>query len=227
MSPKNRDRPTARRTALRNAHPASEADPSLNREVFLNVPYDKEFVDVFVAYVAGLVMLGLSPRASLEIPGGEARLDKITGLIGLCAYSVHDLSRVELDLADPPTPRFNMPFELGIVVDLHRKRGSEHTWYVFESNERRLKKSLSDLAETDPYIHDGTPRGVLCELLNAFVSSPRQPTMQQMNEVYLLLRDSLNGILSRAGSATPFKARAFKDLLAAARSLATAAPRAR
>jgi len=31
-------------------------------------------------------------------------------------YSFHDLSRVELDKKLPPTPRFNMPFELGLVV---------------------------------------------------------------------------------------------------------------
>jgi hypothetical protein len=57
---------------------------------------------------------------------------------------------VELDLSDPPTPRFNMPFELGIVVGIHRGHDKGHTWFVFESNERRLKKSLSDLAEADP-----------------------------------------------------------------------------
>jgi hypothetical protein len=99
--------------------------------VFLNVPYDDEFTSLFVAYVAGLVALGLNPRASLEIPGGAARLDKITELIGRCAQSVHDLSRVELDAIDPPTPRFNMPFELGIVAGIHRGRHMGHSWFVF------------------------------------------------------------------------------------------------
>ena len=201
--------------------PQSETEPRGDNDVFLNVPYDEQFVNLFVAYVGGLAALGLKPRASLEIPGGKARLDKIADLIARCAYSVHDLSRVELDLTDPPTPRFNMPFELGIVIGHHRKRIPEHTWFVFESTERRLKKSLSDLGETDPYIHDGTPQGILSELLNAFVSSPRQPTMQQMLTVFLLLRRSLGGILSRAGSTSPFKARAFKELLAVAKELAT------
>ena len=93
----------------------SEKTPTpteLNLDVFLNVPYDEQFADLFVAYVTGLVALGLNPRASLEIPGGAARLDKISDLIATCSQSVHDLSRVELDLNDPPTPRFNMPFEL-------------------------------------------------------------------------------------------------------------------
>ena len=111
----------------------------------MNVPYDEQFSNLFVAYVVGLVALGLEPRASLEIPGGIARLDKIIDLIGYCSQSVHDLSRVELDSNDPPTPRFNTPFELGIVAGIHRRSGqrrkgtSRHTWFVFESNERRLK----------------------------------------------------------------------------------------
>ena len=77
-------------------------DAPANLDVFLNVPYDDQFVSLFLAYVAGLIALGLEPRASLEIPGGKARLDTITDLIAQCSQSVHDLSRVELDLADPP-----------------------------------------------------------------------------------------------------------------------------
>ena len=91
---------------------------------------------------------------------------------------------------------------------------------MFESNERRLKKSLSDLAEADPYVHHGTAEGVLSELLNAFVRSPRQPSMQQMKSVYELVQSSVEAILDKAGSKTPFKARAFRELLTAARTFA-------
>ena len=66
--------------------------------------------------MAGLSALGLFPRATLEIPGGERRLDRIFDLIQTCASSLHDLSRVELDQKRPITPRFNMPFELGLAV---------------------------------------------------------------------------------------------------------------
>jgi hypothetical protein len=90
----------------------------------------------------------------------------------------------------------------------------------FQSNERRLKKSLSDLAETDPYIHHGTPEGVLSELLNAFARSPRQPAMPEMEVVYSALIGSLDAILRKAGAKTPFKARAFRELVATAGTLA-------
>jgi hypothetical protein len=74
----------------------------------------------------------------------------------------------------------------------------------------------------DPYVHHGTPEGVLSELMNAFVRSPRQPTMQQMERMYDLLQRASGGILLKAGAKTPFKARAFEELVASARNLANA-----
>jgi len=84
---------------------------------FLNIPYDRKFETLYLAFIAGLSGFGLIPHATLEIPGGERRLDRIFKLINDCSYSFHDLSKVELDRHPPySVPRFNMPFELGLVV---------------------------------------------------------------------------------------------------------------
>src|SRR5271169_1377497 len=82
-------------------------------KVFLNIPYDKKFEPLYLAFIAGLSGFGLIPQAVLQIPESERRLDRIFSLIRRCKISFHDLSRVELDRKPPPTPRFNMPFELG------------------------------------------------------------------------------------------------------------------
>jgi hypothetical protein len=83
--------------------------------VFLNIPYDDRFRHQYLAYILGLTQLGLEPRETLGIPSGERRLDRILALIQSCRYSIHDLSRVEIDRT-PPTPRFNMPCELGLTI---------------------------------------------------------------------------------------------------------------
>jgi hypothetical protein len=44
--------------------------------------------------------------------------------------------------------------------------------------------------------------------------------MQQMERVFDSLKASSDAILESAGSKSPFKARAFKELLAAARNIA-------
>ena len=70
--------------------------------VFLNIPYDDRFRCLYLAYITGLTQLGLEPRATLGIPGGERRLDRIQALMESCPYSIHDLSRVQLDRNPPP-----------------------------------------------------------------------------------------------------------------------------
>src|SRR5208283_4239741 len=126
---------------------------------FLNIPYDDRYANLYLAFIAGLCAFGLKPRATLEIATGQRRLDRIFRLMTGCRYSFHDLSRVQLDRVAPRTPRFNMPFELGLLVGWEKTKRPRHTWVVFESVKRRLPKSLSDLDGTDPLIHDGTARG--------------------------------------------------------------------
>ena len=188
-------------------------------DVFLNVPYDRYFVDLFLAYTAGLTSLGLFPRATLEIAGGERRLDRTLDLIQHCRYSLHDLSRVEVGPGRSPTPRFNMPFELGLAVACQRVQPNRHTWFVFEAKSRRIERSLSDLSGTDVYVHHGRPSGVFSELTSAFVRSQRQPSVEQMKLVYQGLRQGLPKLMRNAGTKSTFKALVFDDFRVLARAL--------
>jgi hypothetical protein len=165
--------------------------PTAKDGVFLNIPYDQAFEPLYLAYIAGVRAFRLVPRATLEIPGGARRLDRIIELIGGCRHSFHDLSRVELNLRRPATPRFNMPFELGLAVAWEKFKNSSHTWRVFESRSWRAGKSLSDLSGTDVYVHGGTPAGVFRELRNALVLVDHQPTVIQMASIYRGLRRGL------------------------------------
>lgn len=188
--------------------------------VFLNIPYDPPFKDLFLAYMVGIKAYGLIPRATLEIPGGARRLDRIAALIRSCTYSIHDLSRVELDPVPPATPRFNMPFELGLAVAFHWRQNTKHTWFVFETERWRIQKSLSDLNGTDVYIHGGTSEGVFRELATAFVRVTRQPTVKQMQAIYEEITTEMPKLLADAGTDDPFQARVFKDISVYAGALA-------
>jgi hypothetical protein len=185
--------------------------------VFLNIPYDSAFENLYLAYIAGLSAFGLIPRATLEIPTSQRRLERILKLIQHCSYSIHDLSRVQLDPRAPRVPRFNMPFELGLAVaeDAGKRRDS---WYVCETVPYRISKSLSDLNGSDVRIHGGTVRGVFGALCDIFVRKTRQPSVQQMNRVYRVLRGNLPTIMRQAGARDPYGARVFRDLIFAARA---------
>jgi hypothetical protein len=188
--------------------------------VFLNIPYDAKFENLLLAYIAAISAFGFTPRATLEIPFGQRRLDRILDLIRESQYSIHDLSRVQLDRVSPPTPRFNMPFELGLTIALERTSHPTHAWILCESKRRRLSKSLSDLDGTDPYIHDGKIAGVFREISNAFVGSERRPSVTQMMQIYRVLRLKFHDVLRRAGADNPFHARVFKELGVIARTAA-------
>lgn len=180
--------------------------------VFLNIPYDERFRKLYLAYIVGLTQLGLQPHATLGIPGGARRLDRILALIQGCRYSIHDLSRVQLDRTLPLTPRFNMPCELGMTVTWQILNPSRHTWFVFESRHRRLQKSLSDLDGSDPNIHGGTVEGVMRELCNAFVRHGAAPSVPEMMRTYRRVVGQLNEVLINAGTTSVFEARVFEDL---------------
>jgi hypothetical protein len=185
----------------------------LTASVFLNIPYDRKFERLFLAYICGVSAFGLIPRATLEIPSGTRRLDRILDLLRTCRYSIHDLSRVELDNRKPRTPRFNMPFELGLTVALERISSNfQHDWYVCEAVGPRLMKSLSDLNGTDPQIHGGTVNGVFEGVCNIFVRQNRQPTVQQMKNIYREVLKRLPIVTRQAGAKSIYAARVFQDL---------------
>jgi hypothetical protein len=150
---------------------------------------------LYLAYISAVSAHGMTPHATLEIPGAARRRGRIVELIGTCRYSFHDLSRVEIDPADPPTPRMNMPFELGLTVAWDRLLPDRHVWFVLESLNRRALKSLSDLAGTDVYLHGGTPEGVFREIGNALVRRRNRPTIQDVNYIYAGLQAALPVIM--------------------------------
>jgi hypothetical protein len=185
--------------------------------VFLNIPYDPQFQNLCLAYIVGTACFGLTARATLEIPGSARRLDRIIDLISGCKFSIHDLSRVQLDPNQPRTPRFNMPFELGLTVAWQRFGDPSHLWFVFESKRHRVSKSLSDLSGTDVYVHDGSVRGVFQQLCNAFVGERQQPSVAQMLSVYRYIKSELPSLLKASAASSIYDgARPFRDVYLAA-----------
>ena len=186
---------------------------------FLNIPYDQPFEKLYLAYIVGLTALGFAPRATLGVPRDERRLGRIFRLIQTCRYSVHDLSRIQLDRKAPRAPRFNMPFELGLAVAWANLNPQSHSWVGCDAVPYRPVKSLSDLNGTDFHIHGGTVKGVLGALCNAFVSRGERPTVPRMMRTYLRLRQASAALQADAGAPDLFQARVFADLVVAAGKL--------
>lgn len=186
---------------------------------FLNIPYDKQFENLCLAYIVGLTAFGFVPLATLGFPRDARRLERIFDLIRRCNVSVHDLSRIQLDQKSPRAPRFNMPFELGLAVAWAILNPQRHAWIGCDSVEHRPLKSISDLNGTDFHIHHGRVAGVFSALCSAFVSRPQGRSVPEMMRVYRLLRKTISDFQRDAGTKDLFHARIFKELTVAAARL--------
>ena len=172
-----------------------------SKSVFLNIPYDQDFEELFLAYTTGLTMLGLVVQLTLAVPPDSGRLTRIIRLIRQTDYSIHDLSRIS---SGDGLPRFNMPLELGLALYRGATERSKHRVYIFEQERYRIQRSTSDLNGLDVFIHNGTPRQIMAELRNIFVRESHASTVPQMMSAFEGLKKGLPGIRAKAGSKSLF-----------------------
>ena len=182
------------------------------QSVFLNIPYDSQFEDLYLAYIVGLTQLGLRINATLAVPN-QGRLDRIMELIEESDFSIHDLSRIE---ASSGIPRFNMPLELGLALSRSRATHGRHQVFVFEKRRYRILRSTSDINGIDPQIHHGRPRGVMVGLRNIFRQLDRTTSVPEMLTSYRAVKRRLPELRRVAGNQSLFEAAAFSDLTAVA-----------
>lgn len=132
------------------------ADP-FDRCVFLNCPFDDDYVPILQSILFCIVYLGLVPRIATErSDSAENRLSKIVELISSSRYSIHDVSRSQAQRVGE-FYRLNMPFELGIDYgcrEFGRGKGVKKI-LVLEEHRRHYLGALSDLAGCDVEVHDG------------------------------------------------------------------------
>jgi hypothetical protein len=184
---------------------------SAERFAFINVPYAKRYEKIYLAFIAGAAAYGLVPSAAVHDPSSRFQLDRICELIASAAYSFHDLSWMSLDGKAPRTPRLNMTFELGLAVAFSRSSPREHRWIVFDRVPYRLQKALSDLGGIRPRIYDGTPVGLLRELMSALQREKHRPTLPDLVTIYRAVEVAAREI-QRTYSRDLFDTRPFDDL---------------
>jgi hypothetical protein len=179
------------------------------KTVFLNLPYDREFEGLFLAYVVGLSQLGLLPCLTFAVPN-QGRLDAIIDLLDTSEFSIHDLSRIETTNG---IPRFNMPLELGLALHQRRVTKGRHQVFIFESKPFRTLQSTSDVNGIDPFIHHGQPKEVMTQLRNIFRKPGDTITVPDMFAVYRAVKRRLPELKRNAGGSSLFESAIFVDII--------------
>lgn len=142
--------------------------PDYDRNVFINCPFDYEYAPLFEAIVFAVNAAGFRPKCARErLDSSQVRLQKIIELIAASRYSIHDLSRTALDEAHA-LPRFNMPLELGIDLGCkaYHTDCSDKSLLIFDSEQYRFQKFVSDLGGQDIHQHANEPKVAVTRVRN-------------------------------------------------------------
>lgn len=149
------------------------ASPSAS--VFINSPFDEQYQRIFDAIVFCVSACGFQPRCTKELPdGGDVRIDNICQLIRECDYSIHDISRTEVEDQPYKLPRFNMPLELGLFLGAKRfgRRSSQKHCMILDRGPYRYHRFISDIGGQDIRSHDNSPQKAIRRVRDWLQSAP-------------------------------------------------------
>jgi hypothetical protein len=145
---------------------------NFEKNVFINCPFDKDFLPLLNALLFTVLRCGLNPRIALErFDSGETRFDKIKELIETSRFSIHDLSRIKSSKKGEYY-RMNMPFEIGLdlgcrLYHLDEKYRSKKS-LILEKERYSYQKALSDISNSDIKCHNGNVEELVEEVRNWF-----------------------------------------------------------
>lgn len=173
------------------------------RQVFLNCPFDKDYLPLYEAIIFTVLAAGFVIRCSRERDdSGETRIAKIVDIIRRSKFSIHDISRVELDTTNN-LPRFNMPLELGLFLGARHYSGDrkqlEKRCLILDTEPFRYQKFISDIGGQDIRSHGGDAKNVIGEVRSWLSSVSRRsiPGKSELIAIYDQFRNDLPDILNR------------------------------
>lgn len=173
--------------------------------VFINCPFDEEYLFIFQAIVFAVFDCGYIARSSLEIEdGGEVRIDKIARIISECKYGIHDISRTELS-KDNNLPRFNMPLELGMFLGAKRfghKEQKKKICLLLDREPHRYQIFISDIAGQDIRSHSNDDNEAIKLIRNWLRNTSQRSTILGGKEIvkrYRIFRAELPDLCESLG----------------------------
>ena len=134
-------------------------------QVFLNYPYDPDYLPFAEALSFGVVAAGMVPITALDLTDPDTgRLEMLVKAITSCHYSAHDLSRCRGEGPDN-LARMNMPIEMGMAMfyALSAQRG-DHRCAFFVPQGYAYHEYASDLSGLDPLRYDENPASLVASV---------------------------------------------------------------
>ena len=139
------------------------------KSVFINCPFDSAYEPLFHGLIFVVRHMKLVPKSALDLSDpGQPRFDKILALIENCKFSIHDISRTEVD-PNHGLPRFNVPFELGLDLGCKRYgrlRQKQKKALILDVDRYRYRTFISGIAGFDIEEHNCSVAKVITVVRN-------------------------------------------------------------
>lgn len=176
-----------------------------NLNVFINCPFDKEYIPFFDAILFTVYKCGFRPRCAYEFDdGGQVRIEKINRIIEECCCGIHDISRTEPD-KKTRLPRFNMPFELGLFLGAKRfgsKLQKSKVSLILDRDPHRYQQFISDISGQDVKSHDNDIKKLIkCirDVLHALKINDAIPGPQVILDNYMEFKATQPDLMKQRG----------------------------
>jgi len=161
-----------RQRRRKRKRPAGKQPSTRPASVFINCPFDNEYLPLFDAIVFAVTCCGFIPRSALESGDvAELRIHRILRAMFASKYSIHELSRSHGE-GDQNFARFNMPLELGMAMARRFETLENHDWLVLVPQGHTHQKFISDLSGYDPKGHDGSLEDIVRKVMAWLVTRP-------------------------------------------------------
>jgi hypothetical protein len=132
---------------------------AFENNVFINCPFDAEYIPLLRSLVFTSLYLNLTPYLSQTLSSSNIRINQIKQHIRTCKYGIHDLSRSRA-MIEGELPRFNMPYELGLDIGASEFGGKKlrgKKILILEKEKYHYQKVISDIAGQDISSHHDNP----------------------------------------------------------------------
>lgn len=193
--------------------------------VFINCPYDAEYLPLFDSIFLTTVACGFVPRSAIESGTVSLpRMERICDALFSSRYSIHDLSRCR-GQGDANLARFNMPLELGMAMSrtlLAKREQDSHDWLVLVPKAHEYMKYASDLGAFDPKTHESTIDTIVPPVVNWLKTRPNAPVTPFPDQVLAQTApflQELTSLRARSGGELP-----WSDTMLTARKYAALMP---
>lgn len=143
---------------------------AFNTNVFINCPFDQQYVPLQRALVFTVLSLGLNPQISVTRSSSDNRINEIINLIRQSKYSIHDISRNK-PLKKNDLPRFNMPYEMGLDIGCKTYGAGQlanKMCLILDTERYHYQKVLSDISGQDIKDHGDSPERLITKVREWF-----------------------------------------------------------